>query len=94
MLRQLLHLAAQRGTIRSQELARSLGTSPELVDLALAELVRQDCLEAADAGGSNPCQRCPLRAACLHRCQPRIWTITRKGIAWGASVPLDPRPVA
>ncbi len=39
-------LAVNLGTIRSEELARALNTSPELVRLALVELTRRDYLQA------------------------------------------------
>lgn len=86
MLRDVLRLAAARGAIRSEELTRALGTSPELVRLVLDDLVRRELLEAIGPGGSSPCQQCPVRAACLYRCQARVWTLTRKGAAWVAAI--------
>ncbi len=84
MLREVLRLAVERGTTRSEELARALDTSPELVALALAELVRRDYLRTVVPGCSTACENCPLRAACLYRRHPRVWTLTRKGEAWAA----------
>ena len=84
MLREVLRLAVERGTTRSEELARALDTSPELVREALAELVRRNYLQAVVPGCSTACERCPLRATCLYRRQPRVWMLTRKGAAWVA----------
>jgi predicted ArsR family transcriptional regulator len=81
MLRTILRLAADLGTIRCEELARALNTSPELVRLALAELARRDYLQAVAPDCSTACEHCPLRAAFLYRRQPRVWVITRKGAA-------------
>lgn len=89
MLGKVLRLAAERGTIRCGELARALDTSPELVNLALTELVRHGYLQAVAPGCSTICQHCPLRAACQYRSQPRVWTLTRKGAAWAAEKPVS-----
>ena len=59
MLRNILRLAADLGTIRCEELARALDTSPELVRLALAELARRDYLQAVVPGCSTACEYCP-----------------------------------
>lgn len=82
MLGNILRLAADCGTIRCEELALALDTSPELVRLALAELVRHDYLQTVVRGCSTACEHCPLRAACLYRRQPRVWMLTGKGAAW------------
>jgi Mn-dependent DtxR family transcriptional regulator len=84
MLREVLRLVVERGTTRSEDLARALDTSPELVREALAELVRHNYLQAVVPGCSTACERCPLRAACLYRRHPRVWILTRKGEAWAA----------
>ena len=87
MLRNILRLAGDFGTIRREELARALDTSPELVDLALEELARRNYLQAVVPEWSTACAHCPLRAACLYRRQPRVWVLTRKGAAWMADEP-------
>ncbi len=84
MLWEVLRLAVERGTTRSEDLARALDTTPELVCLALAELARRDYLQAVVPGCSTACERCPLHAACLYRRHSRVWTLTRKGEAWAA----------
>jgi len=82
MLSKVLRLADERGTLRSEELARALDASPELVNLALTELARRGYLQPITPGCSTACQHCPLRAACLYRRQPQVWTLTGKGAAW------------
>jgi len=89
MLREVLRLAVERGTTRSDELARALDTSPELVCLLLAELTRRDYLQAVVPGCSTACEHCPLRAACLYRRHARVWMLTRKGKAWVAEEPIS-----
>jgi predicted ArsR family transcriptional regulator len=84
MLRDVLRMVVERGTSSSEELARALDTSPELVRLALEELVRRDYLQAVVPGCSAACERCPLHAACLHHRQLRVWMLTHKGKSWAA----------
>lgn len=89
MLGNILRLAAERGTIRCGELARALDTNPELVNLALTELVHRGYLQAIAPGCSTVCQHCPLHAVCLYRRQARVWTLTHKGAAWVAEKPVS-----
>ena len=81
MLRTILRLIAEAGSIRCEELARALDTSPELVRLALADLVRRDYLQAVQSGCSTACERCPISTGCHYRRQPQVWMLTRKGAA-------------
>jgi hypothetical protein len=78
MLRKLLRLAAGLGTARSSELAQALGVSPGLAQQMLDVLERGSYLNSVVPGCSIPCERCPVRAACLFRNQPRIWVLTEK----------------
>ncbi len=78
----MLRLAVERGTTSPEDLARSLDTSPELVRMALAELVRRDYLQAVVPDHSTVCKHCPTRVVCLYRGHPGVWTLTRKGEAW------------
>jgi hypothetical protein len=87
MLRKILRLAADLGSIRCEELARALHTTPELVRLALAELARGDYLQTVEPGCSPACEHCSVRAACHYRRQSRVWMLTRKGAAWVADEP-------
>ena len=81
MLKKILRLVAALGTIRCEELARLLHTSPEIVRVALAELTRRGYLQTVAPGCAGACEHCPLRAACLYCRQPRVWMLTRKGAA-------------
>lgn len=79
MLETLLRIVATKGTADCSELARMLGVSSALTENMLDELTRQGYLKAVVGECSVPCERCPLRTACLFRRQPRIWSLTRKG---------------
>ena len=72
------HLAHE-GTACSSELAYTLGVSPALVESLLEHLVRRGYLRLLVPGPAAPCERCPLRAACLYRWQPRVWALSAKG---------------
>jgi hypothetical protein len=78
MFRKVLRLTIERGTSRSDDLARDLNISPELLRLVLEELVRRDYLRALVPGCSAGCGCCPLRTACLYRSRPRVWMLTGK----------------
>lgn len=82
MLRRLLRLAAARGSIDINELAAELETRPAMVEQMLERLQQEGYLRAVVRGCSLPCERCPLRAACLYRRQPRIWSLTARGERW------------
>lgn len=81
MLRRLLRQMADSGTACSSELAQALGVSPALVETMIEELARRGYLRPFSAGRAAPCERCPLRAACLYRGQPRLWALSAKGRA-------------
>lgn len=81
MLRQLLRLAAGRGTMDLKALAVELGTTPAMVAQMLEQLQQQGYLQAVVQGCGAPCERCPLHSACLYRRQPRVWSLTTKGEA-------------
>ena len=81
MLCKILRLAAERDGIRCKDLARALDTSPDIVRLALADLVRRDYLLAVP-GCSSICEHCPFHPGCHYRLQPKVWILTDKGAAW------------
>ena len=81
MLRQILRLAAGRGSMDIKALAVELGISPAMVEQMLEQLQQQGYLQSVVRGCSTPCERCPLRSACLYRRQPRVWSLTAKGEA-------------
>lgn len=82
MLRQLLQLAVERGSVELTELAQVLGTSPEMVQQMIESLQREGYLHSVVQGCQQPCERCPLKTACLYRRHPRIWALTEKGARW------------
>ncbi len=79
MLRKLLHLVTEKGTVNDSELACELGISQALLKQILGELVRQGYLQPLTRGNSVPCKRCQLHMACLYGNQPRIFALTAKG---------------
>jgi hypothetical protein len=79
MLRKLLHLAIGHDTAEATALARELGVSIQQVVEMIETLERYGCLEEVVLGCGQPCERCPVREACLFRNHPRLWTLTRKG---------------
>jgi len=78
MLEKLLRLAGGRGSAEVGALARALGVSPGQAVQMLETLERQGYLERIAAGCDQPCERCPLHAACPAEQRPRLWTLTRK----------------
>jgi DNA-binding PadR family transcriptional regulator len=82
MLRALLNLAATKETTRNDELAQALGVNPELIEPILEVLTKHGYLEQIVPGCSTPCDRCPVRTACLFANQPKLWAITPKGKAY------------
>ena len=72
MLERLLKLLQTGGTFRTIELARAMGTSPELVDAMLESLSRMGHLKIADTCGDQ-CLGCSL--ACTSNARTKIWTL-------------------
>ncbi|HBE91798.1 MAG TPA: hypothetical protein DDW55_04465, partial [Gammaproteobacteria bacterium] len=60
MLRHLLNLMREMGTVSDSELACELGISQALIKQMLGELVRQGYLQPLIQDDSTPCERCPL----------------------------------
>ena len=79
MLRHLLNLMRERGTVSDSELACELGISQPLIKQMLGELVRQGYLQPLIQGDSTPCERRPLHRVHLLGNRPRIFTLTAKG---------------
>ena len=79
MLKNLLRIAAERGTVNSLELAQRLNVSRAMVDGMLEELTQRGYLNAMEQNCSITCEQCPLYRACLHGYPPRLWLLTPKG---------------
>lgn len=80
MLERLLREVTAQGTVSSASLARSLGISEALAESMVEALRRMGYLQAAVGACPAPCDRCPVREACLFGGQARIWTLGRKGV--------------
>ncbi|HPW54316.1 MAG: hypothetical protein KA072_01145 [Thermoanaerobaculaceae bacterium] len=72
MLERLLDRLAA-GVTSVPELARSLDTSPELVEMMLEDLARRGLVQAVESCG-GACQRCGV-AGCLSSWRGRAWTV-------------------
>jgi hypothetical protein len=79
MLRKLLSLAVGQDTAEATALAREIGVSVRQVLQMIETLERLGYLEEVVTGCGQPCERCPMREACLFRHRPRLWALTRKG---------------
>ena len=88
MLRNLVYLLGERGVADIYTLATLLEVSPMQVRQMIGELERHGYLEQITAGCEQPCERCPLRGACLYRNRPRVWILTRKGERYAADSAL------
>ena len=88
MLRQLLNLVMERGTVSDSELACELDINQALIKQMLGELVRQGYLQPLIQGDSTPCERSPLHRVHLLGNRPRIFTLTAKGNRIAANIEL------
>ncbi len=79
MLRAILRRAAGLDTADTATLARELRVTRHQIRRMLDDLERLGYLEEIVRGCEQPCERCPLRSACLYHHRPRVWTLTRKG---------------
>ena len=85
MLIQLLDVLQAGGTYRVADLAETLDTTPQLVEIMLADLVRLSYLEPVKGNGG--CQGCPSSRTCtVNTCggirgmgRSRLWRLTDKG---------------
>jgi hypothetical protein len=80
LLKKLLRLAADTGTVDSRDLARRLGVNAVLVDQMLEELVRRGYLTALGQSCPVSCEGCPGHETGSQRHQPRLWLLTSKGL--------------
>ena len=70
MLEKLLARITQKGAVSIAELSGELDTSPEMVEIMLAELERLGYLEAVSGCNTGACAGCTAS----NSCQPvRIW---------------------
>jgi hypothetical protein len=79
MLRELLNVTASRGVADVLTLAHKLNVGTAQVRWMLNHLRRLGYLEEVELGCSQPCERCPLHAACSPRTRARGWRVTESG---------------
>ncbi len=79
MLKQLLRELGESNRMQTpEELARTLGVTPPLVEDMIQRLARQGYLTES-AQCSDGCTSCPLKSGCSARQQSvRFWTLTPK----------------
>lgn len=79
MLDNVLRLAADKGALTIDALAREMAVSPAVAEQLFAELVRLGYLAAVASQCAAPCGHCPVKEGCRFIRQPRLWVITEKG---------------
>lgn len=82
MLKSLLTKLADGRTRSVAGLAQELGTSEELVKIALGQLVQMGYLAQDGGGGQEACSRCSSAECRLNSCDPgdvRVWSLTPRG---------------
>ena len=72
MLAKLLNLMTLEGVHHTQELARRLETSPELVQQAIELLVQRGYLRGVEGCASAKCAGCGAQQAC-NPSKTRLW---------------------
>ena len=78
MLNRLLDLLRSGGTHRVADLARELGTTPELVEMMLEDLCRMGYLKRAEGECGGKCASCPMAGLCAAGDADKLWTLTER----------------
>jgi hypothetical protein len=80
VLNQLLDLLRSGGTRRVADLARTLDTTPELVEVMLEDLCRMGYMKrvAGECGGK--CAACPMAGLCAAGGAGQLWALTERGM--------------
>ena len=79
MLNELIKLLRAGGTHRVSNMARNLGTSPQLVEAMLETLTRMGYLKQLGAKCGDACSACPVAGMCTAEASGRVWALTEKG---------------
>ena len=83
MMRQVLHLLADRRHSNISDLARALGVRPLVVKDVLARLTAlqylHDISYAARTEKNAACATCRLENGCGSGCPPHVWVLTDSG---------------
>lgn len=79
MLKRLLSIAANRGTITTREVSLELGISEDMASQLLFELTRLGYLGAVGNECASPCGYCASRDACIQAKTTVLWHLSQKG---------------
>ncbi|MBL7199127.1 MAG: winged helix-turn-helix transcriptional regulator [Anaerolineae bacterium] len=74
MLRQILQRIAERGSWTTEELARELGTTTQMVGAMMGELARQGYIEPLGTSCGAACTACAQADRCVSGTPQRVWT--------------------
>ncbi len=78
MLTRLLEMLKSGGVRRVADLARELGTTPELVEIMLEDLTRMGYLKQTGGSCSGACAHCEMAGFCAAGTQGQLWALTDK----------------
>lgn len=83
MLTRLLNLLREGGTRCLSDLARELGTTPELIETMLEDLGRMGYVKRVDGHCSQACSSCPMSDLCAagapsHKRGGQVWVLTEE----------------
>lgn len=78
MLRDVLRLLAQEGTLSQRDVALRLGISESMAAALLEELARLGYLKLSMRCG-GACEGCAIASACAGLGAQRLWQMTEKG---------------
>jgi predicted ArsR family transcriptional regulator len=78
MLFELLELLKDGGTHRVADLAQRLDTTPQMVEMMLADLTRMGYLKTTDAACAGTCSTCEMAGLCRAEASGNVWVLTEK----------------
>jgi hypothetical protein len=81
VLDQIIDLLRDGGTHRVTDMARALGTTPQMVEAMLETLARMGHLRQLGDSCGGACASCPVAGTCTAEASGRVWTLTEKGAA-------------
>jgi hypothetical protein len=93
MLKRLLSIVAQRGTITTREVSMELHIGEDMVSQLFFELTRRGYLAAVGKECASSCGRCASLEACIQVKTPVLWRLTKKGELTAEAVSSDHREV-
>lgn len=78
MLETLLAMLRRGGTRRVEDLARELGTTPELVEMMVEDLVRMGVLRPMSVSCAERCAGCLAAGVCTVGGRGRAWVLSQE----------------